>query len=162
MAKGLRSPVGRAMLPILGGIAFFAALFGITWLAASSMTKSVEKAPSSGNRTFVVGSVSEIAKSVAADGPVLYPDLRDSSGTRSIVIDHTGDDPARGWQVYYAYPADKDAACPITQVEKSRTFSDCDGRTITVEQLKLPTDVRPIVENKTTLLIDLQASTSAP
>ena len=145
------------MLPIIGGIAFFAALFGITWLVASSITDQSATAPKLGRRTFVVGPVAEIAKSVAENGPVLYPDLRDSSGTRSIVIDHTGNDVARGWQVYYAFPADKDAACLVTQVEQSRTFADCEGRSLTVEQLKLPDDVRPIVENKTTLLIDMQA-----
>jgi hypothetical protein len=86
----------------------------------------------------------------------LYPDLRDATGTRSIVITHSGDDPAKGWQVYYAYPADRDASCLVTQVTDSRELLDCDGRTLTVEQLAAPLDVRPIVENRTTLLIDLR------
>ncbi len=158
MAERLRSPLARAVLPIFGGVAFFAALFGITWLVASSVTDHTATVQNLGRRTFVVGRVSDIAKSVAANGPVLYPDLRDSSGTRSIVIDHTGNDDALGWQVYYAFPADRNAQCLVTQVEKSRMFSDCEGRSITVDQLKLPDDVRPIVENKTTLLIDMRAA----
>lgn len=158
MAERLRSPLARAVLPILGGIVFFVALFGITWLVADSMTNHSSTVQDIGRRTFVVGRVSDIAKSVAANGPVLYPDLRDSSGTRSIVIDHTGDNEALGWQVYYAYPADRSAQCLVTQIEKSRTFSDCEGRSITVDQLKLPDDVRPIVENRTTLLIDMRAA----
>ena len=158
MAERLRSPFARALLPIIGGVAFFAALFGITWLVASSITDRSATVQSTGRRTFVVGSVSDIAKSVAANGPVLYPDLRDSSGTRSIVIDHTGSDDALGWQVYYAFPADRNAQCLVTQIERSRTFSDCEGRSITVNQLKLPDDVRPIVENRTTLLIDMRAA----
>ena len=158
MAKRRRSPFARAVLPIIGGVAFFAALFGITWLVASSITDHSATVQNTGRRTFVVGSVSDIAKSVAANGPVLYPDLRDSSGTRSIVIDHTGSDDALGWQVYYAFPADRNAQCLVTQIERSRTFSDCEGRSITVNQLKLPDDVRPIVENRTTLLIDMRAA----
>ena len=158
MAERLRSPFARAVLPIIGGVAFFAALFGITWLVASSITDHSATVQNTGRRTFVVGSVSDIAKSVAANGPVLYPDLRYSSGTRSIVIDHTGSDDALGWQVYYAFPADRNAQCLVTQIERSRTFSDCEGRSITVNQLKLPDDVRPIVENRTTLLIDMRAA----
>ena len=158
MAERLRSPFARAVLPIIGGVAFFAALFGITWLVASSITDHSATVQNTSRRTFVVGSVSDIAKSVAANGPVLYPDLRDSSGTRSIVIDHTGNNVALGWQVYYAFPADRNAQCLVTQIERSRTFSDCEGRSITVNQLKLPDDVRPIVENRTTLLIDMRAA----
>ena len=45
----------------------------------------------------------------------------------------------------------------VEHLKKSRDFKDCEGRTIAVEQLKLPLDVRPIVENLKTLLIDLRA-----
>jgi hypothetical protein len=83
--------------------------------------------------------------------------LRDSTGKRSIVIDHTGDNPAKGWQVYYAYPADRDENCLVEHIVDSRNFKDCEGRTLSVEQLQLPLDVRPIVENMRTLLIDLRA-----
>ena len=44
------------------------------------------------------------------------------------MLDHAGDDPTRGWQRLWAYPADRDASCPVEQVEGRRTFSDCDGR----------------------------------
>ncbi|MFM8867264.1 MAG: hypothetical protein ACKOFZ_03135 [Ilumatobacteraceae bacterium] len=152
----LRSPVARAVAPIVGGILFFAALFGVTWLMAEFATNRAEVQVQAGDRTFVVGNVEDIAEAVATDGPILYPDLRDSTGTRSIVIEHNGNDPAKGWQVYYAYPADRDESCLVTQIAKTHTFTDCDGRTLSVEQLMPPMDVRPIVENKTTLLIDLR------
>lgn len=152
----LRSPVARAVAPIVGGILFFAALFGVTWLMAEFATNRAEVQVQVGDRTFVVGNVEDIAEAVATDGPILYPDLRDSTGTRSIVIEHNGNDPAKGWQVYYAYPADRDESCLVTQIAKTHTFTDCDGRTLSVEQLMPPMDVRPIVENKTTLLIDLR------
>ena len=152
------SPFARAVLPIAGGIVFFAALFGVTWLMATYVTNNTEVTTATGDRTFVVGEVADIAKSIAESGPVLYPDLRDPLGKRSIVIEHNGTDVAKGWQVYYAYPADKSADCLVVQIEKTHTFTDCDGRTLNVDQLMPPEDVRPIVENKTTLLIDLRST----
>ena len=104
----------------------------------------------------MVGQVSDIAESIAENGPILYPDLRDVNGKRSIVIEHNGNDPLKGWQVYYAYPADKSAECLVAQIKKSHTFTDCDGRTLQVDQLQKPSDVTPIVEGQTTLLIDMQ------
>ena len=158
MPRWSSSPFTRAVLPIIGGIAFFAALFGMTWLMAALVTNKAESTVVPGDRTFVVGQVADIAKSIDENGPVLYPDLRDPEGKRSIVIEHNGTDAAKGWQVYYAYPADKTPACLVTQIQKTHTFTDCDGRTLTVDQLTAPTDVRPIVENRTTLLIDLRGT----
>ena len=158
MAGWSKSPLTRAVFPIVGGIVFFAALFGVTWLMATFVTNKTETTTTTGDRTFVVGQVADIAESIAENGPVLYPDLRDPLGKRSIVIEHNGTDVTKGWQVYYAYPADRTDACLVTQIQKTHSFTDCEGRTLTVEQLMPPTDVRPIVENKTTLLIDLRGT----
>ena len=158
MARWSKSPFTRAVFPIVGGIVFFAALFGVTWLMATYVTNKTEVTTATGDRTFVVGQVADIAESIAENGPVLYPDLRDPLGKRSIVIEHNGTDVTKGWQVYYAYPADRTDACLVTQIQKTHSFTDCEGRTLTVEQLMPPTDVRPIVENKTTLLIDLRGT----
>jgi len=154
----LRSPLARATVPILAGIAFFAVLGGITWIMATFATDRAEVSVDAGNRTFVVGNVSDIAESIRENGPVLFPDLRDASGKRSIIIEHNGTIDAKGWQVYYAYPADKTVDCLVTQIEKTHTFTDCTGRTLQVDQLQAPLDVRPIVENKTTLLMDLRGT----
>lgn len=162
MSPNLRSPLRRAIIPIVGGIAFFVALFGVTWLMAAYITDNAEVQPQFGDRTFVVGRVVDIARSISENGPVLFPDLRDSEGARSIVIEHTGDDPARGWQVYYAYPADRDSTCLVQQIERTHSFTDCDGRTLSSSDLQPPADVRPIVENGTTLLIDMRGVSSTP
>ena len=158
MARWSKSPFTRAVFPIVGGIVFFAALFGVTWLMATYVTNKTEVVTATGDRTFVVGQVADIAKSITESGPVLYPDLRDPLGKRSIVIEHNGTDVSKGWQVYYAYPADRTDDCLVTQIQKTHSFTDCEGRTLTVDQLMPPTDVRPIVENKTTLLIDLRGT----
>ncbi len=157
----LRSPLARAVVPVLGGIAFFALFFGGLWLVATVINHRADPGSEIGNRVFEVGKVSAMAKAISADGPLLLPDLKSPDGVRSIVLDHVGSDPATGWQVYYGFPADRDASCLVTHVQGTRTFTDCEKRTIEVRKLKAPTEVRPIVENKKTLYIDLRGMTSS-
>lgn len=143
-------------MPVVAGIAFFAVMFGLTWLVAVYISHHGERVTNLGDSTFKIGSVDRWAKSVEEDGPIIYPDLRDPQGTRAIVVDHQGDDPANGWRVFYTYPADRDASCQVEQVQHSRTFTDCNGREVDIEALARPLDVRPIVENRKTLYIDLR------
>jgi hypothetical protein len=148
-------------VPVLGGIAFFALFFAGLWLIATVINNRAEPDSEIGNRVFEVGKVTAMAKAIAADGPLLLPDLQSPDGVRSIVLDHEGSDPATGWQVYYGFPADRDANCLVTHVQGSRTFTDCENRTIQVSQLMAPSEVRPIVENKKTLYIDLRGLTAS-
>ena len=152
-----RTPLGRALLPIVGGLAFFALLFGVTWLFADRATDNRKREVRAGDYTFRVGSVDDMAVIIERDGPILYPDLRDTDYQRTIVVDHTGDDPTKGWQVYYAYPADSEPSCIVTHIEGTRNFVDCNERTLPVELLHRPIDARPVVENRVSLLIDLRA-----
>ena len=147
------------MVPVAGGLVVIAVIFGITWLAAMWISANPERITNLGDRTFRVGNVERVAEQVATSGPVLYPDLRDPEGTRAIVLDHTGDRPEVGWRVFYAYPADRDPRCLAEQVPQTRDFVDCDGRSITIEDLARPLDVRPLVENETVLYIDLRTPT---
>ena len=156
-----RSPLARAVVPVLGGIAFFALFFAGLWLVAAAINKRAEPGSEIGNRVFEVGKVSAMAKAIATDGPLLLPDLKSPDGVQSIVLDHNGEDPAVGWQVYYGFPADRDAKCLVTHVQGSRTFTDCENRTIQVSELMTPSQVRPIVENKKTLYIDLRGLTAS-
>ena len=157
----LRSPLARAVVPVLGGIAFFVLFFAGLWLAATVINDRADPGSKLANKVFEVGKVKDIADAVEKGGPLLFPDLKSADGVRSIVLDHEGADAATGWQVYYAYPADRDASCLVTHVPGTRNYTDCANRTITVAQLALPTDVRPVVENRTTLSIDLRGITSA-
>jgi hypothetical protein len=103
-----------------------------------------------------VGDVQRWSKSIDEDGPVLFPGLGTTEGERTIVLDHEGDNPERGWIIRYAFPADRDASCAIEQVQGTDTFSDCEGRTISVSDLALPTGGEfPIIEDRTMLYIDL-------
>jgi len=156
-----RSPLGRALAPVVAGIVFFALLFLATWGMAVLIGRNADSVSGGFAPTiFEVGPVETIADSVAEDGPILFPDLKSADGTRSIVVDHTGDDPARGWQVYYGHPADRDPSCLVSHTPGTRIFVDCEGRELAPEELALPTSVRPIVENRATLFIDLRGVTS--
>lgn len=157
----LRSPLARALVPVLGGIGFFTLFFGGLWVVAIVINNRAEPDSVVANKVFEVGKVESLSESVATDGPFLLPDLKSPDGIRSLVLDHTGDDPANGWRVYYGYPADRDPSCLVTHVPGTREFVDCEDRTLAVEDLQPPDKVRPVVENRTTLFIDMRGITQA-
>ena len=76
-------------------------------------------------------------------------------------MNHSGSIDSQGWEIYWAFPADRTGSCLIEAIRGTTTFTDCDGRTIDVTNLAPPTnDVRPIVENQQTLIIDLRGVTN--
>ena len=148
----------RAIVPVLGGIivlaAVFAATFGIAaWIARGDAETTPRLAP----RTLPVGRVESVAESVAESGPILFPGLNTSTGRRTLILDHRGDDPTRGWSLYLAYPADTEPTCAVTQVRHTDRFVDCTGTELDVTALARPTDACPIVENRTRLSLGLVA-----
>lgn len=159
----LRSPLARAVVPVLGGLIVLALIAGFTWAMAviisnNSDGTSDRLAPS----TFTIGDVEVLAEIVEEDGPLLFPELGTAIGTRSIVVDHTGEVAADGWRVYWAYPSDRPADCVVEQIVGTDTFTDCDGRTIDVTELSPPDDgVFPRVDDRTTLVVDLRGATGA-
>ena len=155
----LRSPLARAVVPVVGGAVVIALILLATWGVAALVrhNPSEQLAPS----TFRVGNVEDVAAEIAENGPLLFPGLNTTTGERSIVLDHGGEAATGGWRIYWAHPADRDASCPVTQQEGSRRFTDCEGRTLDVSQLALPPDgVHPVVENQRVLILDLQPTTT--
>jgi hypothetical protein len=151
----LRSPLARAVVPVLGGALVIALVMLATWGIAALVKEhpSERLAP----QTFTVGGVEGLADEIADHGPLLFPGLNTTTGERTLVLDHRGDDPTREWHVFWAYPADRDASCAVAQVQETSTFTDCDGRRLDVSDLARPTAVHPVVENRKTLSIDLRA-----
>jgi len=132
-------------------------IFAATWGIAAWISRGgAESTPRLAPTTLRVGDVTSVADRIVDSGPLLFPGLATTSGERSIVLDHTGDDPTRQWRVYWAYPADTDAACGVEQVRRTNRYTDCDGRTIEVSDLATPLDICPVVENRRTLSIDLR------
>ena len=156
----LRSPLARAVVPVLGGIAVLAVLglflWGMAaWISSGNGVASERIAPSQ----LTVGPVEAMAEQVEAHGPLFFPELGTAIGTRSIVVDHTGTVAADGWRVYWAYPGDRPATCVVEQVVDTRSFIDCDGRTIDVSELSPPdAGVFPRVDGRETLVIDLRGA----
>jgi hypothetical protein len=156
----LRSPLARAVVPVVGGLVGLGLIFGVTWLIAALISHGgAETTSRLAPPTFEMGSAHARADSIAAAGPIVLADLHTTRGDRSLVVDHTGDDPTNNWVVYWGYPADRTAACPVTQVRRTRTFIDCDGRRLDVSALAKPADVHPTVVDSKTLEIDLRAVT---
>lgn len=137
-----------------------ALIAGFTWAIAAFISggggdTSERLAPS----TFTIGNVETLAETVENEGPLYFPELGTSIGTRSIVVDHTGDVASDGWRVYWAYPADRPPSCVVEQVVGTSDFVDCDGRTVDVSELSPPDEgVFPTVEDRTTLVIDLRGA----
>ncbi len=145
---------------MLGGIVFFAllglAMWGVAAYISGGNTDTSERLMPT---TLPLGSVTNAAELVADEGPILLPGLATTTGDRTLVIDHEGDDPTRGWRVYYAFPADRDVSCVVEQVVGTRQFIDCDGRTIEVTDLAPPDPgINPVVEDQRRLYIDLAAA----
>jgi hypothetical protein len=152
------TPLRRAVLPVAGGLAFFALLALATWGIAALLGNNPDSVNERLARTtFEVGNTERIAALIDEDGPLLFQGLVGDAADNSVVLDHTGDVANRGWVVYFAFPADRDDTCKVTQIELTRRFTDCEGREIDVEDLSPPTEgVRPVVGE--TVIIDLRAA----
>ncbi len=158
----LKSTWSRALVPVLAGIAFLVFIGLITWGVAAWISRGgADVTDTLAPTRFTVGSVESASRIVEEDGPILFPGLNTTTGERTIVLDHEGDDPTRGWQIFYAYPAGRDSSCPVEQVVGTRDFIDCDGNTIDVSELSPPdAGVNPVVENQRVLIIDLSGITT--
>jgi hypothetical protein len=131
----LRSPLARAIVPVAAGLAFFAALFGVTYLiarVASHNTSSLKL----GAREFTIGRVDIAVARIVKHGPLLYADLKGTVGAQAIVIDH---DPnaidTQGWSVYFAYLAARGPSCLASIDPVTQHLQDCQGHPIGVGDL---------------------------
>jgi hypothetical protein len=152
-----KSPLARATMPVVLGIGFFALMFAALWGVAAVISGNSEDTTEHLTPSFQeMGRVEPIAQSIAEGGPIILPDL--VGDDRHIVLDHTGNDPQWGWAIYLAHPSDRDATCAITLVRGTRQFTDCDGRTLGVDDLASPPKgVTPIVNKDGTLTLSLRA-----
>ncbi|MET0661800.1 MAG: hypothetical protein ABWZ42_01585 [Ilumatobacteraceae bacterium] len=157
----LRSPLARAVVPVLAGLLVLVAIALFTWGIAAYISRGgAEVSERLAPTRFEVASTQTAARIVADDGPIMLPGLNTTTGERTFVLDHEGDDPATGWVVYAAYPAAGDPACTVEQVIGTDEFIDCDGNHILVTDLAPPpAGVNPVVENGRTLVLDLSGVT---
>jgi hypothetical protein len=158
----LRSPFARAVVPVVAGVAVLGLIALLTWGMAAYISRGdVETSERLAPSTLNLGSVTARADEVAESGPLIIPGLNTTIGERTLVLDHEGDIAADGWVVYYAFPADRDATCAVEQVRGTARFVDCEGRELDVTALAPPSSgVRPVVESRERLLIDLRGITT--
>ncbi len=159
----LRTPFARAVVPVVAGLAVIALIMLATWgVAAFIAGGGAESSERLAPPTFEVGDVRTLADIVERDGPLLLPGLNTTAGERSLVVDHTGSDPTRRWQLYWAYPAGGSPSCVVEQDRGTRTFVDCEGRELDVTELEPPEGVNPVVEDGRRLSIDLRSVVVEP
>ncbi len=160
----LESTFARAVVPVVAGIGFFALLGLALWgVAALTSRHPNETSDLLAGRRFRPAHSSVYASIIERDGPIMFPDLIGTDGDLTVVLDHTGDDPGFGWQMYMAHPADRPLSCKVAQVPHTRNFTDCDGRTLPVERLALPAQGMSVVVWRDGMLeLDLVADRRNP
>jgi len=164
-APKLKSPLARAVVPVAAGIAFFAALFGVTYLIAAVISDNTEGIRI-GDREFEIGRADIAAERIAKYGPLLYADLKGTEGEQAIVVDH---DPnaidTEGWSIYFAYLASSGPECLVAIDKDTQRLQDCDGNAVTSDQLQpAAPEAEIVVEtgNKPTVKIRFAAAQVVP
>jgi hypothetical protein len=110
----LDSPLARAVVPVLGGVAFLAVLGLILWGAAALATHHAD--PENvrlGTDEFVVSGLEAKAARIAEDGPLLFPGLVGPAEREPIGVWHAGDATTSGWQVFSLVPDGGSASCVL-------------------------------------------------
>ncbi|MBI4934471.1 MAG: hypothetical protein HY828_11365 [Actinobacteria bacterium] len=152
-----QSTFARAVVPVAAGIAFFALAGLLLWgVAAFIAGNSDETSQNLAPTVQELGSATLLADIIASDGPIVLQDLIGNDS--HVVLHHSGDDALQGWGVHLAHPVDRTFECTIEVVKGTQTFTDCEGRTLTVDDLAtVPADVLgPIVNtDEGTITLDL-------
>jgi hypothetical protein len=153
------------VVPVVAGIAFFAALFGITYLVAALVSDNAEGIKL-GDKEFTIGRVDIAAERIRRYGPLLYADLKGTAGEQAIVVDHDPNLPdTEGWAVYFAYRADRGPSCLISINQETERLQDCDAQPITVQDLQRAEPTAEVIvelSNKPTVKVRFAAAQVQP
>ena len=79
--------LARAVVPVVAGILFFAALGGITYGIAVLVSHNTQGIKI-GSKEFLIGRVDIAVARIEAHGPLLYADLKGTQGEQAIVRLH--------------------------------------------------------------------------
>jgi len=107
-----------------------------------------------GDETFDLNA-SALARQVARDGPVLFPDLLGKG--RDIYVQHLSEDRKEGWLAFRATAAGADRTCTLRWDRAARAFADpCDpARTYPADGQGLE-QYRAAVRGANKLVVDLR------
>ena len=123
-----KSPVAQAVVPVLGGLAFFAVIALVLWGVAALVSGGGDVQVKLGDDVFQPGSADSVAEQVAEGGPLLFPGLVGTAGTRAIGVYHVGNDPLDGWTVFALVPPGAPPTC-VVQVDRDtlELLDPCSG-----------------------------------
>jgi hypothetical protein len=153
----LRSPLARAVVPVLAGIAALAGLFGLLWIIAVVVTHNADDSDARvGADVFEVGRVDRLADSVERNGPILFPNLIGPAGERPVGLDHDGATDFEGWRVFSLVPAGNAPDCLVEIDRTTKELVDCDGIVHDAATLPPPERVDVLIDDDGTLTLDLQ------
>ena len=111
----------------IGAVLAAALLFAVVARVASTRpATSGGGRDAEGNRIaqFEIGRASDYARTIARDGPILFPDPK--GGTRDIFVQHLG---GSEWLAFEARAAGAPRQCVLKWEQDARRFVDpCDGR----------------------------------
>ena len=156
----LRSPVARAVVPVVIGLAVIAAVFGLLWLIAVVVTHNAnESNRRAGADVFEVGRVDRLADSVASNGPILFPNLVGPAGQRPVGLAHEGASDFEGWRVFSLRPSGNGPGCLVQVDRQTKALEDCQGTVYDPAQLPDAERVVIHIDEDGTLSLDLQPGT---
>lgn len=117
----LRSPLARAVVPVLGGLAFLALLGLALWGVAALVSHNADPNDVNlGSNEFVLKSLKAKAARIAAEGPLLFPGLVGPAEREPIGIWHDGDVTTSGWRVFSLVPPGGGPGCVLQLDRRDR------------------------------------------
>jgi hypothetical protein len=160
-----KSTVAQAILPVVAGLVFFAAIglaaWGIAaWTSHNSGPGKVQV--NLGEDTFNMGTAKARAEEVAERGPLLFPGLI-AADEGYIVVNHVGSDELAGWKAFAAVPPGSTIECAVQWHGDAQQFQDpCTGKAYPADGSGL-TAYRVRISPDRELVIDLgRGSTTVP
>ena len=148
-----RSPLARAVAPVLGGILVIAVVGAALWGVAVYVTdRQREDAPGFeapiGDEAFEVGDYERLLARIQRDGaPLLFPDLL-VGGDLDIYVNHVGPGPQEGWLAFAARRPGSDRSCTLRWERDATRFVDpCTGQAYGPDGAGLPAFPTEITES---------------
>jgi len=117
----LRSPLARAVVPVLGGVTFIAVLGLVLWGIAVLVSHHAKPTDRLAANEFVLSALEAKAARIAADGPLLFPGLVGPAEREPIGVWHEGDATTSGWNVFSLLPPGGAPSCVLQLDRTDRT-----------------------------------------
>lgn len=116
--------MNRPSIWILGGILLIVVAICVAGAVLAIANDSADVDINLGDDEFELENIEGAAARIAEDGPDIYPDP--TGGSRTILVNHVGDDVEEGWVAVLAI-APGTEACLVNWDADDDVFKDCEG-----------------------------------